>query len=139
MRLAQKNAIELLLAGKTDQEVAEAVRASRQTVTLWRNRDELFQAALDARRHEVWGAQVERLRQLVARAIQVLEDDLHQDEDRQLRQSAAVHILKCVGLYGAHLEPRAPSRGRLFDGWTDAQLEPALKRLSSERGTALET
>jgi len=49
LRVAQQNAIELLLAGKTDQEVAAAVGVSRQTVTLWQNQDELFRAALGLR------------------------------------------------------------------------------------------
>lgn len=128
LRLAQRNAIELLLAGKTDQEVAEAVGVTRQTISLWRNKDELFRAALDARRQELWGAYVERLRQLVGRALQVLEADLLQDDDRRLRQSAAVHILKCVGLYGANLEPKDSAERWPFDDWTDAQLERALKR-----------
>ena len=128
LRLAQRNAIELLLAGKTDQEVAEAVGVSRQTINSWRNKDELFRAALDARRQELWGAYVERLRQLIGRALQVLEADLLQDDDRRLRQTAAVHVLKCVGLYGANLEPTNPTERWLFDDWTDARLERALKR-----------
>lgn len=127
LRLAQRNAIELLLGGKTDQEVAEAVGVSRQTINSWRNKDELFRAALDARRQELWGAYVERLRQLIGRALQVLEADLLQDDDRRLRQSAAVHVLKCVGLYGANLEPKDSAERWPFDDWTDAQLERALK------------
>ncbi|MGB4725897.1 MAG: helix-turn-helix domain-containing protein [Thermogutta sp.] len=134
LRVAQQTAIELLLAGKTDQEVAVAVGVTRQTVTLWRNKDELFRAALDARRREIWGAHVERLRQLVARALQILEDDLGQDEDRRLRQSAAVHVLKCVGLYGANLEPKEPSVWSPFHSWSDARLEKALKHFWAERG-----
>jgi len=137
LRLAQKNAIELLLAGKTDQEVAEAVGVTRQTVNLWRNRDKVFQAALDARRQELWGACVERLRQLIGRALQVLEADLLQDDDRRLRQSAAVHVLKCVGLYGANLEPKDTVKRWPFDDWTDAQLERALKRFWLETPRSL--
>lgn len=134
LRVAQQNAIELLLAGKTDQEVAVAVGVTRQTVTLWRNKDELFRAALDARRREIWGTHVERLRRLVTRALQILEDDLGQDEDRRLRQSAAVHVLKCVGLYGANLEPKEPPLWPSFHSWSDARLEKALKHFWVERG-----
>lgn len=109
LSIEQLNAIDLLVQGKSDREVAEAVGVSRQTVTEWRNRNAVFAAELNRRRQEVWGAQVERLRQLVARAVDVLEQDLEQTDDPRLRQSAAVHILRCVGLYGASLEPTGPT------------------------------
>ena len=134
LRIAQRNAIELLLAGKTDQEVAEAVGVSRQTVTVWRNRDALFQTALEVRRKEIWGAHVERLRQIAGRAVEVLEADLLQEEDRRLRQSAAVHVLKCVGLYGANLDPKTETPGYPFSRWSDERVEKALRRYWGERG-----
>ena len=40
----QLNAIELLLQGGTDSEVAEAVGVSRQTVNEWKNHDPNFVA-----------------------------------------------------------------------------------------------
>ncbi|WP_188881584.1 helix-turn-helix domain-containing protein [Alicyclobacillus cellulosilyticus] len=105
LSIEQENAIDLLLMGKSDREVAEAVGVTRQTVWEWRNRNPDFIAALNARRQELWGAQVERLRQLVAKAVDVLEEDLHQNADAKLRQAAAVHILRAVGLYGTDLRP----------------------------------
>jgi len=106
LTIEQQNAIDLLLQGKSDREVAEAVGVARQTVTEWRNRNALFVAELNRRRQEVWGSQTERLRQLVIQAVNVLEEDLQQNQDRRLRQAAAVHILRAVGLYGCDLEPR---------------------------------
>ena len=101
----EEKAIALLLMGKNDREVAEVVGVARQTVWEWRNRNPDFIAALNARRHELWGAQVERLRQLVAQAVDALEKDLQQHRNARLRQAAAVHILRAVGLYGADLRP----------------------------------
>ena len=101
LRHAQQAAIEPLLTGKTDQEIAHTIEMNRQIVTTWRNKDELFQAALNAQRCGVWGSHVGRLRELVTRVLQTLEDNLGQDEDHRLRQSAASHILRCVGLRGA--------------------------------------
>ncbi|ATY83914.1 hypothetical protein CVV65_02155 [Kyrpidia spormannii] len=109
LSIEQLNAIDMLVQGKSDREVAEAVGVARQTVTEWRNRNPAFMAELNRRRQEVWGAQAERLRHLVARAVDVLEQDLEQTDDPKLRQSAAVHILRCVGLYGANLEPTGPT------------------------------
>ena len=104
LNIEQENAIDLLIQGKSDREVAESVNVSRQTVTQWRNHDAPFVAALNARRHEVWGTQTERLRTLVEQAVGVLESDLN-SEDMRLRQTAAVHILKVVGLCGLDLGP----------------------------------
>ena len=104
LSIEQENAIDLLLMGKSDREVASAVKVSRQTVNLWRNHDTGFAAALDSKRHDVWGTQLERLRALVSKAVDVLADDL-ESPNLKLRQSAAVHILRAVGLYGTDLKP----------------------------------
>lgn len=104
LSLEQENAIDLLIQGKSDREVAEAVKVSRQTVNQWRNHDAVFVSALNARRQEIWGSQSERLRSLVKKAVDVLEADLDSD-DRKLRQSAAIHLLKSVKLYGRDLQP----------------------------------
>lgn len=105
LNIKQENAIDLLLIGKTDKETAQEVGVSRQTVNDWRNNDSLFEAELNRRRKEVWGSQLERLRNLLAQAVVVLEEDLQTTDERRLRQSAAVHVLKSVGLYGFDLTP----------------------------------
>ena len=46
------------------------------------------------------GSQLSRLNTLVADAVNVLQDGLH-DEDIKVRIVAAVHILKATGVYGA--------------------------------------
>lgn len=104
LSIEQENAIDLLIQGKSDREVAEAVQVSRQTVSQWRNHDAVFIAALNAKRHEIWGSQAERLRSLISIAVDVLESDLS-SEDVRLRQSAAIHVMRAVGLYGADLKP----------------------------------
>ncbi len=112
LSVEQENAIDLLLEGKPDREVAEAVGVTRQTVCDWRNHHAAFVAELNSRRKDVWGGQVERLRALVGRAVEVLEADLD-GEDPRLRQAAAVHVLRAVGLYGGlhgrKLAPTGPS------------------------------
>ena len=107
LSLAQQRAIELLLLGYRDAEVAAAVGVTRQTVCNWRNHNEAFQAELIRRRLELWEAAKEELRGLVEKAIKVFREALS-SEDQKLRLGAAVHVLKCVGLYGhKSLDPEA--------------------------------
>ena len=102
----QLNAIELIVQGKNDREVAEAVGVTRQTTWEWRQRNPDFIAALNDRRQQIWGGQTDRLRGLVARAVDVLEGELDGGDNAL---SAAVHVLKSVGLYGnVDLQPRGP-------------------------------
>lgn len=112
LNVKQENAIDLLLQGQNDREVAEAVGVSRQTVTEWRNGNPVFVAELNRRRKEVWGGQQERLRGLVAKAVDTLEEQLEDEHGMtpvRVRQAAAVHILKAVGLYGTKLQPAGSS------------------------------
>ena len=62
----------------------------------------MFIAELNRRRREIWGAQTEKLGQLVGDALEALHAAL-QGEDSL---AAAVHVLKAVGLYGIDLAPR---------------------------------
>lgn len=99
LSVKQERAIDLLAVGKTVTEVADEVGVTRQTVSEWRNQEPQFVAALNQRRSEMWEGGRERLRSLLDRAVMVLEEDL-KGEDRRLRQTAAVHVLRAVRLYG---------------------------------------
>lgn len=105
LSIQQQNAIDLLVQGKSDRETAEAIGVSRQTVTNWRNNNTVFIAELNKQRKAVWGAQVDRIRYLISAALDVLEEDLKDTDNKQLRQKAAIHILQAVGLYGQNLKP----------------------------------
>src|SRR5664279_357233 len=108
LSVVQLNAIDLLVQGRTDDEVAEAVGVTRQTVNGWRNHDAGFLAQLNERRAALWGADLEvtrrRLGGLLRRALDALEADLD-GQDPRLKQAAAVHVLRCSGVYGADLTP----------------------------------
>ena len=105
LNVKQDNAITLILQGSTDNEVAKSIEVSRQTVNDWKNNNIFFIAELNRRRNEIWNSQLEQFRNMVARALAVLEEDLQEENERRLRQSAAIHILKSVGLYGIDLTP----------------------------------
>jgi transposase len=93
----QAVAVDTLVTGSTVTEAAETVKVSRQTVSGWLHHDAAFQAALNARRQELWTGHVERLRSLVPKAMDALEVGV---TDEKQGVVAAVHILKAVGLYG---------------------------------------
>jgi len=58
LSVEQLNAIELLIADKSDQVVAKKVGVSRQTIIAWCNSDDEFAAALNRARRSVWAARI---------------------------------------------------------------------------------
>lgn len=107
LTIAQENAIDLFIQGKSDREVAEAVGVTRQTVNEWRNQNAVFATALHTRRSALWAGERDRLRALVSQAVDVLAQGLESDNER-MRHQAAVAVLRCVGLFGQDLTPSAP-------------------------------
>jgi hypothetical protein len=95
LTLEQRNAIDVLVQGATDHETAEATGVNRVTVTKWRNHDPYFQAELNRRRTEVWGASVDRLRSLIPRALDALEHELAGGANAW---RAGLELLKLAGL-----------------------------------------
>jgi hypothetical protein len=99
LTLPQLSAIDLLVTGKTDKETAEALNLSRTCVTKWRLYDPHFQAALNCRRREVWGAGIDRLRSLIPQALDALAEEL-QKADNPNRFKAAVEVLRLAQVPG---------------------------------------
>lgn len=90
----QLNAIDVLVTGKTDQEVADIVNINRVTVTKWRNYDIHFQAELNRRRKEIWGASVDKIRAIVPKAMERLEKELDSENGGKI----ALEIIKLAGV-----------------------------------------
>lgn len=95
LTIEQLNAIDVLVTGKSDQAVADAVGVSRPTVTKWRLYDEYFQAELNRRRKEVWGASADRIRALLPKALDTLEKAIDEGS-----YQAALALIKIAGLEG---------------------------------------
>jgi hypothetical protein len=91
----QENAIDALLTGKSDREVAEAVGVTRWSVQQWRTGHPVFMATLQQRRAELWGTTGERLRALMSRAVENLQAAV---EGGDLK--ASIELLKITGMYG---------------------------------------
>jgi DNA-binding CsgD family transcriptional regulator len=94
----QLNAIDLLIFGKTDKEVAETLGIGRNTISKW-YKNAFFIAELNLRREDLWKDSKLRLKSLVHEAVNVLTNGLH-SSDEKIAITSAVHILKTVGLYG---------------------------------------
>jgi hypothetical protein len=99
----QRSAIELLLQGKSDREVAEAIGVARETAWQWRNVHPIFIAELNRRRKELWLDAQERLRALVGKAIEVLEKVVESGDVK-----TSVEVLKVAKLYGQASPPSGP-------------------------------
>jgi DNA-binding CsgD family transcriptional regulator len=93
----QLNAIDLLIFGKTDKEVAETLGIGRNTISKW-YKNAFFIAELNVKRDTLWIDSKLRLRALASEAVDVLTNGLH-SSDEKIAIAAAVHILKTVGLY----------------------------------------
>jgi hypothetical protein len=91
---AQENAIELFLAGKGDTEVARLLGIARETAWSWRREHPMFMATLERRRAEVWGTAGERLRALMAKAVDNIAALVEAGD-----YAASVELLKITGLY----------------------------------------
>src|SRR5207253_1027526 len=74
-------AVELILAGKSDPQVAEATGACRRTIWTWRNQNAEFQAELHRRRRDRWDGTVDKLRALLDPAVDVLAQYLTENGD----------------------------------------------------------
>ena len=103
----QREAIELILLGKTDRAVAESVKVHRVTVTKWRLYDPAFQAALNRRREERWRSDEERVRSLMKRAVRVFEKQLR-SEDPDVSYRAARALVQMAGS-GKFAPPALPT------------------------------
>jgi len=101
----QEKAIQLLMTGGGDQAVADELDIARQTVNNWRHNDAAFAARFNAERQALWSTHREKLRSLVAQAVDVLAEDMAATLEPKLRQSAAIRVLKAVSLYGQDMKP----------------------------------
>jgi hypothetical protein len=129
LTLPQQSAIDLLASGKTDTETAELLGLSRVAVSKWRLYDPVFQAALNRRRAEVWGAGCERLRALIPKALDTLTDAL-EEKDSPNRLKAALEVLRLVRLPApVPAGPTAPEE--IVRGLVEARI--AAKRAERDR------
>lgn len=104
----QETALDLILAGQSDREVAAAVKRRRQTICEWRH-DPVFEAALNTRRSEIWGHSIDRLRGLLPKALDVLEEALDKGDVRTAWRVVELASMREVkGLGPSTIGPTTP-------------------------------
>jgi hypothetical protein len=123
LALEQENAVDLLVLGKSDREVAESLGLARETVTRWRHEHPVFIAELNRRRNALWTEAHDRLRTLVGKAVDILEQAVAGGDLK-----AAVEVLKIVKLHGEVPPPNGPEDPELVlwqqaEAWAVAELQ----------------
>ena len=89
----QLQAIPLIIQGKSDAEVGEAIGRTRETVNRWRNHDEDFSDALDDARDSFMESQLVAVSAGAQMAVSALEELLNSEDDK-VRLQAASLLLK---------------------------------------------
>lgn len=87
--------IELLSSGTNITDTAKQLDVARQTVSEWLNHSAVFQAGLNGRRQELRQDSQDKLRSLLPKAIDILEKEM-ENGDNKLK--AALALIKIVGL-----------------------------------------
>ena len=88
----QRNAVELLLHGMSDQEVAAQLRLDRTTVFRWR-KSLAFQRELERQRRRLWEQSAGEIQSMVRPALSILRKQLS-GEDPKLAMRAAGVLLR---------------------------------------------
>ena len=89
----QSLALPLIVGGKSDQEVADEVGVSRQTVYNWRNQDLRFQEELKETKESLRQAQLVTISKIADKAFKTV-DELLDNPDPKIRLKAALDVLK---------------------------------------------
>ena len=89
----QYRAIEMMLNGHREADIADELKIDRVTVWRWRKLDPCFIAALNRRRAELWADHSDKLRALVAQALEVASAELANEANPE-RGKLAIAVLK---------------------------------------------
>jgi hypothetical protein len=95
LSVEQRNAIDCLIIGKTDQETADIVGVTRQTVQLWRTTHLVFKSELEQARGQLWRLAAERLRGLMSKALDNISAAVEAGNVK-----ASFELLRAVGIFG---------------------------------------
>jgi transcriptional regulator with XRE-family HTH domain len=149
LSIEQLNAIDVLITGASDREVAEKVGVSRQVVTNWRLYHPEFQAELGRRREAVWSLSADKMRSLLPRALAIL-DETFDDSKNPDRLKLALEIINRSGIFeafksGHHtdamriIEAKTPSKSfMVLDQPDEASKMETMRRLHKQLKEGIE-
>jgi hypothetical protein len=95
----QHEAINLSLQGLTDAQVAQQINVNRATLYRWRTSNPWFRAELHRRRRAIWASCTDRLRSMIAPALDIIQSQITSPDPRTALRAAAILI--------RHAAPRA--------------------------------
>jgi hypothetical protein len=95
LSIQQRNAVDLLIVGQSDQQVADAVGVTRQTIFAWRTSHLVFQSELEQACGALWRLSAERLRGMMSQALDNIAAVIEKGDVK-----ASFELLKAVGIYG---------------------------------------
>lgn len=93
LNLKQYCAIELLLIGKTDAEIAQIIGIDSETLCHWRTQEPEFVIAMNSLQAVVWEASVERLRNAMSKALDVVEEAVARGDEM-----VAISLIQALGI-----------------------------------------
>jgi hypothetical protein len=117
LTIEQENAIDLLILGQSDRDVAATVGVDRTTVWSWRAHHPLFGAELNRRRADLFRAAQHRLLALVAKAIDNVAAAVEAGDAKM-----SIELLKAVGVYGAPVPAGEEDPEVILESWVDEAL-----------------
>ena len=129
LSIEQQRAIDLLMTGASDREVAEELGMARETITRWRNYHPEFQAELNRRRRALWDHGLDRLRLLFPEAVDTLRTVVKDPNNRDAVK-VALEIVKMADLPESFLAHTGPKKAEevIRD---EAERQVMIERLSS--------
>jgi len=129
LSVRQRNAIDLIVMGSSDQDAADKVGVARETVTRWRLYHPAFRAELDRSRRAVWGSSADRLRALIRKSMDIIEEVLN-DGDNPKRAAVALSLVRDSGIF--------PQLSYIGSGKLGDSIEAAGKEIGFDRYIAPE-
>ena len=109
LSVKQELALDLILCGMNDREIAERAGVSRQTINTWRNHNEDFRMLLAGRREAARERHQDELSGLVSEAVGVMREAMLEG-DLLTRLWAVQALLRMSGLQAAVQTEKLPSR-----------------------------
>ena len=125
----QKMAIELVMSGMSDREIAKRTDKSRQTVNRWRNHDLDFRAVLAERRKATRERHQDELSGLVSEAIGVMREAMR-DGEIHTRLRSAQAVLRMSGLQAAMQTEKPLSKEEIIREY----LSEIIEKVGRKRG-----
>jgi transposase-like protein len=133
--LSQKQmiAIDLVVSGMPDGEVAKKLGLARQTINKWRNHDLDFKYILACRRLQIMESFRDKLTGMAERAIEILAKNMESADEKVQNQSAQI-ILRLSGLQGYMRPEKEVDREALNNQMERGALSQALAEVTKELG-----